>query len=248
MHGLRLSSHFIYLRTNLTQALDKCQEVYDRIVVSSTRIQRPKSVASQPDAVVDPARLAFIERYKRTAGQKKLVCRALTNLPCTRMKVTGFSKTAIKLNGYPILDTSDDKVLESINEVLYKRNLGPLNDFQLKHSVTYGHFDITGKLKTVLTVTTAFLGSPFSVIVHVDWLASLDNDHSASKMLNQLKRVVEIRRRKSYLITQCNATSSARKFWRGKFNSSTWANALVGLIHIYDKNFTIYENCDNMMA
>ena len=166
------------------------------------------------------------------------------------MKVTGFSKTAINL-GYPILDTSDDKVLASIKALLRKRNLNGTDSFgkfQLENSITYGHYDETGKLVTVLTITTAFLGSPFSVVVSVDWIASLDTkDHSATKMIHKLKRYVA-RRRKSWLVTQCLQRNDAQNFWKGKLTSSTWASVLIGLIHIYDNDFKIYESCDNMVS
>ena len=207
---------------------------------------------SPPPPELDPARVAFIEQFKKRAGPKKIVCRALEKWSGETMKVTGFSKTAIKI-GYPILDTSDAKVLESIQGVLKKRNLHggeSFGEFQLKNSVTYGHFDKTGKLTTVLTTTTAFLGSPFSVVVCVDWLATIEKKggHTASRMVNKLKRVIESRRRKSYLITQSLQSFEAKKFWGGKMTSSSWASALLGLIHIYDNDFKIYEGVDHMIA
>ena len=167
------------------------------------------------------------------------------------MKVTGFSKTALKI-GYPVLDATDDKVRKAINFVHEEARLEPLSAFQIRNSVHYGHFDKTGVLRTVLTTTTGFLGSPFSIVVHVDWIASPEIDdtpsHTASHMIEKLKEVVHKRKGKSYVITQCARTPSARSFWRGRLTTSKWADALVGMIHIYDNEFVIYTDTDNMVS
>ena len=83
---------------------------------------------------------AFIERFKRSAGVKKTVCRALQNLPCRHMQVIGFSKKKLPHVGIA-LSLSDNSVRLQINKLLAKKNLAPITEFQIQHSVAYGRYD-----------------------------------------------------------------------------------------------------------
>tara|TARA_Y100000748_G_scaffold245221_1_gene209570 strand:- start:29 stop:727 length:699 start_codon:yes stop_codon:yes gene_type:complete len=208
------------------------------------RDDAPPPSPQQSESALD----AFIEQYKRTAGQKKAVVRALLALPSKDYRVTGFmTKMMGKVSGV-VLNAYDESKLTEMNKLLGKKNLGPITDFQIRNSVHYGKY-VDGMLVTLMTTTTAKLGSPFRIAVSVDWIVSIDGDHSAFTMIEQLKREVARRRQMSYLFTQCSNARSAKKFWEGRFSShSQWADMFVGLFNIYDSDYKIYEDASNMMA
>lgn len=186
----------------------------------------------------------FIEQYKRSAGAKKLVCRALQTLPCRNLQVIGFTQKIMPHVGH-VLSLSDEDNQEEINTLLAKKNLAPLTDFQVRTSVAYGQYDANGALSTVIVTTTAFINTHVSTCVHIDWAASLTKNE-AYTMVETIKRQVLRRRHKSYVITQCLNKDSAKSFWKGRLTKTSWARVFVGLIHIYDNDFMIYNDAEPM--
>ena len=188
---------------------------------------------------------AFMDTYKRTAGQKKQIVRAFGTLPYNDIRVTGISKVAHERIA-DVLDMQSDE--DAINELLQKRNLGPLTDFQRTNSVAYGKYDKSGKLVSVMVTTTVMLGNPFKIGVLVDWIATIVSSNHPSSMVEKLKAKVNRRKQKSYVITQCDNKKAATKFWQGRLTRSMWADVLVGLMYIYDADMQIYENATNMIS
>ena len=191
--------------------------------------------------------VAFMEKYKRTAGQKKQIVRALTVLPCEGLRVVGISKATHAGVGV-ILNLDDANICSEINSLLAKRNLGPMTEFQTAHSVAYGAYGEKG-LDTVMITTTGMIGSSLKVCTQIDWIASVaTSNHMASDMVERLKSIIVRRRQKSYVITQCDMRASARNFWKGRLTQSSWADVFVGLMHIYDERIQIYEGAWNMIS
>jgi hypothetical protein len=188
----------------------------------------------------------FIEKYKRTAGQKKQIVRALSTLPCHNLRIIGISKAVCRGIGV-VLNPLDASTLDDINSLLAKRNLGPMTDFQIRNSVIYGVF-AQQQLDTVMVTTTGMLGSALKVCVQVDWIASTGKYNHASLMVEKLKAKIAKRQQKSVVVTQCSSRGSARRFWNGRLTHSTWANVYVGLMHIYANEMRIYEDAECMIS
>lgn len=226
------------------QILQYLQQHFKRHIV---RVRRPQArVKKSPSFMENSACNDFIKRYKRTGGNKKIICNMFDALPCKHLQIIGISKVPLQLR-CTVLDAHDSTVCNDINRLLSKKNLGPLTEFQIEHSVHYGIYQ-SGRLQTVLTTTTGFLNSRFAIVVSVDWIVSIQCNHDASIIIERLKTLVKKRKHTSYVVTQCSTKMIARKFWKGRLTCSNWAHVYVGLMHIFNKGYIIYEDVDNMIC
>ena len=182
-------------------------------------------------------------------GQKKQVVLAFQSglhIPtCTQF----FRKHIIP--GYTLVTTPS--VVDDINKLLSKENLGPLTDFQVRTGTFYGKYastsnpDRPSKLVAVVCTTNAMLGSPFKIAVSVDWACDISKSHFVFHMIELLKNNISKRKQKSYLFTQSSLKKKAIEFWKGRLTHSKLANIMVGIFHLHNPEYLIYEDVTNMV-
>lgn len=216
-------------------------DIHDLKLKTMTRKQKDaKQVQQEQTKGLSQDCVHFIEKYKRTAGQKKLICRAMQQLPCHTFMLTGFSKKTVPNIGQ-ILDVCDHNVVNLIDQLLSRKNLGPLTNLQIQYGVHYGIFE-NGSLVTYMSTLTGMIGTPLKVAVSVEWIIGIDENHNASRMVEILKRHTAKRKQQSYVFTQVSSKRPAIQFWRGRLSHSDWGNVLVGIFHIYNQDYRIYED------
>ena len=140
----------------------------------------------------------------------------------------------------------DSQTRSEINTFLAQRKLGELSDLQAKHG---GHYLVyeNGSLSTYMCTLTAEFKTNFKIAVSVEWLASASNNsHTASILVEELKAEVLKRAQKSWVVTQALTQRKAFRWWQGKLTISTYAYALVGLMHVFDENYIIQSDCRPM--
>ena len=92
------------------------------------------------------------------------------------------------------------------------------------------------------------MGSTFRIAISVDWVADLTHQHIVFTIVEKLKRVAFNRTQHSYVFTQCSRKRQAMQFWPGRLTTSKMANILVGIFHLYDPDYRIYEDVTNMVS
>lgn len=183
----------------------------------------------------------------QSSRMKKLMSKAFTKLPCDAIRVTGFSRTSLHIAGATLLDVTNDTMFDTVNSMLNAEKLQYMTDFQRKNGFHYGIY-AEGQLVTVMTILVGKINdTPGKIAVSVEWLVSIDTNHSACWLVDSLKSVVVNRRFASVVFTQCAKTSVAKAFWQGRMTQSTWANIYVGLFNSFDEEYLIYEDAVNMV-
>ena len=176
----------------------------------------------------------------------KKICEAFQLLPCKSMKITGICMSTNKHMRSYVVNISDPKVCADANEFLSNWRMGPITDFQISNSVHYANY-VDDKMVTFCSTTTGMLGSPLKTMTCVEWIASTDGcHHTPFVWIEHLKSAVSKKRQKSFLFTQCAKLTKAKQFWRGRLTCSKWADVCVGLFHLYDDTFRIYDDVLHM--
>lgn len=198
----------------------------------------------------------FKGKYKRTTGAKKDVVRAFERWNITENdRITRIIQLNAldKLPGVHVIDASNPDHAREINALLKKKNLGPLSHIQIDQSVHYGMYDGADKLVTVMSTTHGCVGSYFKVIIMIEWIVGVDNEHNASYLVEGLKNFIAKKNSKShllksYLCTQCWDNRKALKFWNGKLTQSNYSSVLIGLFYVFNEDFKIYEDARSMCS
>lgn len=180
--------------------------------------------------------------YGKGSRYKKLAKNAL--LATADVKITNMSGTPLALKGAILLDMGDSAVLDECQALLKKQDLESISSFQLTRAHHYGVYR-SGTLVTYLCLLIGKLGPVGSVAVSIEWLASIDKQHSASRLVAEVKKILSRRRQKCALFTQSSKKPPAVAFWDARVGKSQWAAVFVVAFYKYDARCTIYEDsCD----
>ena len=185
----------------------------------------------------------LLNAYGKGPRFKKLANNAL--LAKADVKITSLSGTPLALKGgTTLLDMTDAAVLAECQELLRKRDLETISAFQLARAHHYGVYR-NGTLVTYLCLLIGKLGPVGSIAVSIEWLASIDKEHSASRIVAEIKKLLSRRKQKCALFTQSSKKAPAVAFWDARIGKSQWAAVFVVAFYQYDARCVIYEDsCD----
>ena len=217
-----------------------------------------ETAAEDNEGVKETPVADFIEKYKRTTGNRKTVvtCFLSHNPPITdeSSRIIGFKKLDLlkSMRGVRRLDLSDKVTLTQCDKLLDKWYLGPVTGFQIENDVHYGVYDSDNNLVTYMSILTGVYDRsprPKKIAVSVDWIVDANpgkSEHIASSMVEYLKNEVG-KYNWSDVFTQCADKIKAKRFWSGKLsNGKLKANILVGFFHLCSDQYTIYLDSINM--
>ena len=184
----------------------------------------------------------LLNAYGKGPRFKKLANNAL--IAIADVKITSLSGTPLPLKGATLLDMTDAAVLAECQALLRKRDLETISAFQLARAHHYGVYR-NGTLVTYLCLLIGKLGPVGSIAVSIEWLASIDKEHSASRIVAEIKKLLSRRKQKCALFTQSSKKAPAVAFWDARIGNSQWAAVFVVAFYQYDARCVIYEDsCD----
>jgi hypothetical protein len=170
---------------------------------------------------------------------KKLANNAL--LAKADVKITSLSGTPLALKGATLLDMTDAAVLAECQALLHNRDLETITAFQLERAHHYGIYR-NGTLVTYLCLLIGKLGPVGSIAVSIEWLASIDKEHTASRVVAEIKKLLSRRKQKCALFTQSSKKTPTVAFWDARIGKSQWATVFVVAFYQYDARCVIYED------
>lgn len=225
---------------------------------STKRPPPPPAAEDNERPVAETPVSNFIEKYKRTTGNRKTVVNCFLDhkppITDATPRIVGFKKLDLlkSMSGVHRLDLADGDTLVQCNNLLMKWHIGPVTDFQIENDVHYGIYDSDHNLVTYMAILTGVYDRspcPRKIAVSVDWIVDTNpgkSEHIASHMVEYLKNEVG-KYNWSDVFTQCVEKPKAKKFWNGKLSHGKLkANILVGFFHLCDIGYTIYLDSVNM--
>ena len=151
-----------------------------------------------------------------------------------------------------LLNIHDRSTIIAVNKLLKEQSIIAPGKYHKKHGFFYGVYEGKALISVMCILIVKLNYTPGMITVMVELLASDDSfpasAHCAFSMVEEVKRLVKNQRCPSFVCTQAsNATKKAIDFWNGRLTHSTWANIYIGLLHLYDTDYTIYEDVNNMI-
>ena len=177
---------------------------------------------NQRDPPLKDMGTCLLNAYGKGQRYQKLANTAL--LATADIKITSLSGTPLALKGAILLDMTDSTVLDECQTLLKKQDLESISSFQITHAHHYGVYR-SGTLVTYFCLLIGKLGPVGSVAVSIEWLASIDKEHSASRLVAEVKKILSRRRQKCALFTQ--SSKKAQAFWDARVGKSQWAAVFV---------------------
>ena len=198
--------------------------------------------AAQRDPPLKDMGTCLLNAFGNGSRYKKISKNAL--LLTADVKITNMSGTPLALKGAILLDMTDSTVLDECQALLKKQDLETISEFQLTYAHHYGVYR-SSTLVTYFCLLIGKLGPVGSVAVSIEWLASIDKEHSASRLVAEVKKILSRRRQKCALFTQSSKKPSTVAFWDARVGKSQWAAVFVVAFYKYDARCAIYEDsCD----
>ena len=140
----------------------------------------------------------------------------------------------------------DAGTIKKITTLCHKTKLKPPSKFTRDKCQHYGLF-VSGSLMSYLCLSVYNLNkTPGSICVNVELAASVDKNHSMSRAISSISKILRRRKNKCVLFTQVADTKLALKFWKGKLTQTKRASAINGLLANYDQNHEIYADTTEM--
>ena len=220
--------------------------------------KRKTTLAKEDNDMKETAVADYIEKYKRTTGNRKLIVNSFLDhkpsITDETPRIIGFKKLDLlkDMAGVCRLDLTDESTLTECNQLLTKWCLTRVGAFQIENNVHYGVYDSDNNITTYMSILTGVYDRsprPKRIAVSVDWIVDNNpgkSEHIASKMVEYLKNEVG-KYDWSDVFTQCAERLKAKKFWNGKLSHGKLkANILVGFFHLCNVNYTIYLDSINM--
>lgn len=165
--------------------------------------------------------------------------------------ITGLSKTALLLESAALLDIHDRSTIIAVNKLLKKREIVQPGAYQKRHGFFYGVYKGKALISVMCIIIAKLNYTPGMITIIVELLASdddfIESAHCAFSMVEEIKRIVKNQRCPSYVVAQASTKDNAIGFWKGRLTYSSWANIYIGLLYLYDANYIIYEDVNNMI-
>ena len=226
----------------------------DLIVVHATnathKVQiaphRPQVVLRDNSAAV--CLRAFQDAHLSKSGRFRVITDAVqdfTNSSQNHMP-SGWSKTRLPVDGMEEVNLLDPKTMRQVSALCKVKQLKPPTGFVKSHSYHYGKYDHK-KLVSILSLSVMKMNNiPGSIAVCIDIAASTDKNHSMTRAIKSIQRLLRKRRNPCVMFAQVAQTDIARTFWAGKLTKTRRASVLVALLSSFDSRYKIYSDAEDM--
>ena len=213
--------------------------------------QAPVNARRGADVGEINAFVASAKAERRVRSRMKNICNVLSELTPS-MRVTGWANQGIPLHGVAVLDINDPDVSVDVDALLKGQELNQVTELQREHGFHYGKYE-NDKLVTYMCVTVGVVNNNVGcnrVIVSIDWIVNIGKKKNAFHMVRQVTKWVRSRRFSSFVVTQCVVGGTngkeAKRFWSQTMFISKDSSVLVGLLHMFDERYVVYDGVVDM--